>query len=57
MHLSTLTRTSILLLLSTVVFVPSSLWATTFIINNLDEPGVGFNDPTPVEPVAGNARN
>jgi hypothetical protein len=51
--MSTLIRTSILLL-STVVFVPSSLWATTIIINNLDDPGVGFNDPTPVEPVGGN---
>ncbi len=26
----------------------------TFIINNLDPPGAGFNDPTPVAPVGGN---
>jgi hypothetical protein len=26
----------------------------TFILNNVDAPGVGFNDPTPVVPVGGN---
>ena len=26
----------------------------TFIINNLDGPGEGFNDPTPATPVGGN---
>jgi hypothetical protein len=26
----------------------------TFLINNIDGPGVGFNDPTPVTPVGGN---
>lgn len=29
--------------------------AATFDIINIDEPGVGFNDPTPVAPVGGNA--
>ena len=28
--------------------------AATFVINNLDAPGEGFNDPTPVAPVGGN---
>jgi len=28
--------------------------AATFVINNLDGPGEGFNDPTPVAPVGGN---
>jgi hypothetical protein len=28
--------------------------ATTFVINNLDAPGEGFNDPTPVAAVGGN---
>lgn len=32
--------------------VPAS--AATFIFVNRDDPGVGFNDPTPVDPVGGN---
>ena len=28
--------------------------AATFIVNNLDPPGLGFNDPTPAIPVGGN---
>lgn len=28
--------------------------ATEFVINNVDPPGIGFNDPTPVAPVGGN---
>jgi MYXO-CTERM domain-containing protein len=27
----------------------------TFVINNLDPPGIGFNDPTPAAPIGGNA--
>src|SRR4051812_3229227 len=27
---------------------------STFVVNNLDPPGVGFNDPTPASPVGGN---
>jgi hypothetical protein len=40
----------VLLCLAVVSPVP----AATFIINNQDGPGEGFNDPTPVSPVGGN---
>jgi hypothetical protein len=32
----------------------ASVSAVTITINNVDDPGVGFNDPTPVAPVGGN---
>jgi len=36
------------------LLVTPPLPAATFVINNLDGPGEGFNDPTPVAPVGGN---
>lgn len=33
----------------------SAFGAATIVINNINAPGVGFNDPTPVAPVGGNA--
>lgn len=43
-------------MLALVLFVANVLpaSATTFIINNVDGPGEGFNDPTPATPVSGN---
>ena len=41
-----------LLLALTLAAVPAT--AATFIINNVDAPGVGFNDPTPKAPQGGN---
>ncbi|MGB5164606.1 MAG: hypothetical protein WBN61_05055, partial [Woeseiaceae bacterium] len=32
----------------------SAAWSADIIVINFDPPGVGFNDPTPVEPVGGN---
>lgn len=32
----------------------SSAFGATFIINNVDAPGIGFNDPAPATPVGGN---
>ncbi len=40
------------LTLAVAAAVPAG--AATFIINNTDPPGFGFNDPTPVAPVGGN---
>jgi hypothetical protein len=38
-----------------VLSAPSSVHAyATFIIDNIDPPGVGFNDPTAVQPLGGN---
>jgi hypothetical protein len=48
---SGLTRLVLLLL---CLAVTRSLPAASFVINNLDGPGEGFNDPTPVAPVGGN---
>ncbi len=42
-----------LLALLTVPATPAAASATIF-VNNLDAPGVGFNDPTPVAPIGGN---
>ena len=36
------------------LFAASPAAAATFVINNLDGPDEGFNDPTPVLPVGGN---
>lgn len=36
------------------VAAPSANAAATIVLNNLNGPGVGFNDPTPVAPVGGN---
>jgi len=47
-----LTRLLPVLLLCLVAAPP--LQAATFVINNQDSPGEGFNDPTPVAPVGGN---
>ena len=35
--------------------VAAPAWSATMTLNNVDAPGVGFNDPTPVTPVGGNA--
>jgi hypothetical protein len=40
---------------SVVVPMESARAAATIIVNNVDAPGVGFNDPTPAAPIAGNA--
>jgi len=42
------------LLLVCLAMAPPRLPAATFVINNQDGPGEGFNDPTPVAPVGGN---
>lgn len=42
------------LMLSTLALVSQAQAAATIVINNLDGPGVGFNDPTPALPVGGN---
>ncbi len=43
---------SVLLLL--ISLLPLNLAAATIVVNNINGPGVGFNDTTPVSPVAGN---
>lgn len=43
-----------LLLTSLFITFPPPVSAATFIINNVDEAGEGFNDPTPATPVGGN---
>jgi hypothetical protein len=50
------TRQRVLLFaFATILFVSSSAFgAVTITVKNLDGPGVGFNDPTPVSPVGGN---
>ena len=48
-------RATVLTVLVLLVLGASSAQgAATFIINNVDPPGVGFNDPTPAVPVGGN---
>jgi len=32
----------------------STAWSADIVVLNFDPPGIGFNDPTPVEPVGGN---
>ncbi|MCA1573347.1 MAG: peptidase, partial [Acidobacteria bacterium] len=51
-----LVKTRVLLLTVMVGLIASSsaLAAATIVIQNNDQPGVGFNDPTPVAPVGGN---
>ena len=45
-----------LLLLLLLLAIPRAASAkATFVVNNLDGPGVGFNDPTPAPPVGGNS--
>jgi len=46
--------TRLLPVLLACLAAPPPLWAATFVINNQDGPGEGFNDPTPVAPVGGN---
>jgi hypothetical protein len=36
-------------------FAAAPSFGANIILNNVDAPGVGFNDPTPAEPVGGNA--
>jgi len=33
----------------------ASSWSADIVVLNFDPPGVGFNDPTPVDPVGGNS--
>ncbi len=51
-----LAKLSLVLAAALVVFSLSSpaFGAATIVIQNFDNPGVGFNDPTPVAPVGGN---
>lgn len=42
------------LLLLTIAFSASSAMASTILINNIDDPGQGLNDPTKVKPVGKN---
>jgi hypothetical protein len=42
------------LLLLTIAFSASSAMASTILINNIDDPGKGLNDPTKVKPVGKN---
>jgi MYXO-CTERM domain-containing protein len=45
-----------LIALGALVATPRAASAkATFVVNNLDPPGVGFNDPTPANPVGGNS--
>jgi len=37
-----------------LAFVVDSSAAATLVLNNVDPPGIGLNDPTPVDPVGGN---
>ena len=39
---------------ATIMASGSALAAATIIIQNVNAPGIGFNDPTPAEPVGGN---
>ena len=50
-----LSKISVLLpSLVVVLSLSSSAYGATIVINNADQPGVGFNDPTPAVPVGGN---
>lgn len=42
------------LLMSVAVVAATPVGAATIVVLNFDGPGVGFNDPTPVQPVGGN---
>ena len=42
------------LLCTALVFVAGAAHSADIVVLNFDEPGVGFNDPTPVAPVGGN---
>jgi hypothetical protein len=44
----------VLLALASIVSLAGPAGAATIIINNIDLPGEGFNDPTPVAPAGGN---
>jgi PA domain len=43
------------ILAAVAIGIARSISATTFTIDNVNAPGVGFNDITPVAPIAGNA--
>lgn len=45
----------VLTLIVGIVASPCAFGAATIVIDNTDKPGVGFNDPTPVSPIGGNA--
>jgi hypothetical protein len=48
------TISALLLTLVMVLICSSATLAATIVIENADQPGVGFNDPTPAVPVGGN---
>ena len=48
------TRVLLLTVMVGLIASSSALAAATIVIQNNDQPGVGFNDPTPVAPVGGN---
>lgn len=56
MRRSLLTRMSLASFAALIVFTvaSSAFGAATVVIQNIDGPNVGFNDPTPVAPVGGN---
>ena len=47
-------RLAIAIVLAVPVWHRAAEARSTFVVTNLDAPGVGFNDPTPASPVAGN---
>ena len=47
-------RVFLLTLAMSLLFSSSAFGAVTIVIQNNDQPNVGFNDPTPVAPVGGN---
>jgi len=48
------TRVLLLTVMVGLIASSSALAAATIVIQNNDQPGVGFNDPRPVAPVGGN---
>jgi len=49
-------KSKLLTSLTALVFLTASTvsWSADIVVLNFDPPGVGFNDPTPVDPVGGN---
>lgn len=50
----TTTRRTIVAAAASVLLTALPLHAAEIVINNVDAPGIGFNDETPVDPVGGN---
>ncbi len=51
-----MSKLRLLITLAWTMVLATSLpaWSANIVVINLDDPGVGFNDPTPVQPVGGN---